>query len=229
MDFQEHLGVAWRNTVKYIGPVLLLTLGQIVVSAVSFGILAPVTMAGYMQSLLLTLREGREPELKDLFSEMQLFLPLLLFGFGITIALALGFLLLVLPGILMTAALVFGSMYMVPLMSDRNMGLIDALKTSWKMATREPWTDQIILTVLYLIILSLGGTVVIAIFFAQPLATFLVLSAYEERLQPGKAMAPPKPAQPPQTPPVPPAPEPPRPESSAPQPPTAEPPTPPAA
>lgn len=212
MNFQEHLSVAWQNTLKFIGPVLLLTLGQIVVSTFSFGILAPVTMAGYMQSLLLALRDGREPELKDLFSEMRLFFPLLLFGFLVAIAIFFGFLLLVLPGILMTAALVFGSMYMVPLMSDQDMGLMDALKASWEMATEEPWTNQIILTLLYLIIISLGGTVVVAIFFTQPLATFLILSAYEERIQSRGNAARPASLQPPpnpETPPTPPAQEPP--------------------
>jgi hypothetical protein len=120
---------------------------------------------------------------KDLFSEMRLFLPLIIFGFLVMIALMLGFTLLILPGILMTAALVFGTIYMVPLMTDKDMGIIDALKESWAMATQEPWTDQIILTVLYLVIMSLGGSVFVAIFFTQPLATFLVLSVYEERLQ----------------------------------------------
>ncbi|MDO9042712.1 MAG: hypothetical protein Q7U64_10290 [Desulfocapsaceae bacterium] len=183
MDFKEHAETAWQNTLKFIGPVLILTLVQIVVSVCSLGILAPVTIAGYMQSLLRALREGREPDVKDLFSEMRLFLPLALFGFLVMMALMLGFTMLILPGILMTAALVFGTIYMVPLMTDKEMGIMDALKESWAMATREPWTDQIILTVLYLVIMSLGGSVFVAIFFAQPLATFLVLSVYEERLQ----------------------------------------------
>ena len=183
MDFKVHAETAWENTLKFIGPVLILTLVQIVVSVCSLLILAPVTMAGYMQSLLRALREGREPDVKDLFSEMRLFLPLALFGFLVMMALMLGFTMLILPGILMTATLVFGTIYMVPLMTDKEMGIMDALKESWAMATREPWTDQIILTVLYLVIMSLGGSVFVAIFFAQPLATFLLLSVYEERLQ----------------------------------------------
>ncbi len=201
MDFKEHLGTAWQNTLKFIGPVLILTLVHIVVSILTLGILAPVTMAGYMQSLLLALRQGREPELKDLFSEMRLFLPLLLFGFLVMVALSIGFTMLIMPGIIMIGFLVFGTLYMLPLMTDREMGLMDALKASWEMATRKPWTDQIILTALYLIIASLGGSVAVAIFFTQPLATFLLLSVYEERLQKeqpltpsGSAPTPPPPA-----------------------------------
>lgn len=183
MDFKEHVVTAWENTLKFIGPVLILTLVQIFVSVFSFGILAPVTMAGYMQSLLRALREGREPDVKDLFSEMRLFLPLVLFGFLVMVALIIAFSMLILPGILLTGCLVFGTIYMIPLMTDKEMGIMDALKESWAMATREPWTDQIILTLLYLVIMSVGGSVFVAIFFTQPLATFLLLSVYEERLQ----------------------------------------------
>ncbi len=183
MDFKEHLGTAWQNTLRFIGPVLILTLAHILVSICSLGILAPVTTAGYMQSLLLALRQGREPEVKDLFSEMRLFLPLLLFGFLVMVALSIGFTILIVPGIIMTGCLVFATLYMLPLMTDKEMDLMEALKASWEMATRKPWTDQIIMTVLYLAIVSLGGSVAVAVFFTQPLATFLLLSVYEERLQ----------------------------------------------
>lgn len=189
MDFKEHVETAWQNTLKFIGPVLILTLAHILVSVFSLGILAPVTTAGYMQSLLLALRHGREPEVKDLFSEMRLFLPLLLFGFLVMIALLIGFTLLIVPGILITACLVFGAIYMVPLMFDKKMALMDALKASWEMATKEPWTDQIILTLLCMIIMSLGASVAVAVLFTQPLATFLVLSVYEERLQKNQPLA----------------------------------------
>lgn len=203
MDFKEHLVTAWQNTLKFIGPVLILTLAHVLVCICSLGILAPVTTAGYMQSLLLALRQGREPEVKDLFSEMQLFLPLLLFGFVVMVALAVGFTLLIVPGIVMTACLVFATLYMIPLMTDKEMGLMDALKASWEMAIREPWTDQIVITVLYLAIISLGGSIAVAVFFTQPLATFLALSVYEERLQKTQALK----ASVPSPPPPPPAPE----------------------
>jgi hypothetical protein len=204
MDFKEHVETAWQNSLKYLGPVILLTLAQLLISTFSLGILAPVTMAGYMHSLLLALRQGREPEIKDLFSEMRLFLPLIGFGFLVMIALMIGFTFLILPGILMTAALVFGTLYMVPLMTDKGLGLMDALKGSWAMATEAPWTDQIILTVLYLAIVSIGSSMVVAILFTQPLATFLVLAVYEQRLQ-NKKFPPPSTASTPPPPPLPPS------------------------
>jgi hypothetical protein len=37
--------------------------------------------------------------------------------------------------------------------------------------------------VLYLVIMSVGGSIPLALLIAQPLATFLLVSIYEERLQ----------------------------------------------
>lgn len=199
MDFKKHLQIAWENTLQFIVPVILLTLVQIVVIVFSFGILAPVTTAGYMQSLLLALRDGREPQIGDLFSEMRLFLPLFVFGFLAMLATAVGFLLLILPGFLVVAFLVFATIYVMPLMTDKKMGLLDAIKESWKVASRNPVSDQFILMILYLAIISLGSSIAVAMLFTQPLATFLVLSTYRERMgeQPSIELKPSVPPPPP--------------------------------
>jgi uncharacterized membrane protein len=183
MDFKEHLKIAWESTLQYVVPVILLTLVQLIVITCSLGILAPVTTAGYTQSLLLALREGREPKIRDLFSEMRLFMPLLAFGILAALVSLLGFLLFILPGFLVVAFLVFATIYMMPLMTDKKMGLFDAIKESWNMAVRKPFSDQVILMVLYLLIISIGGSIPLALVFAQPLATFFMISVYEERLQ----------------------------------------------
>lgn len=183
MDFKKHLKMAWESTLQYVVPVILLTLVHLIVVTLSLGILAPVTTAGYIQSLLRTVREGREPKVGDLFSEMRLFFPLLAFGILAALATTVGFMLLVLPGLLVVAFLVFATIYMMPLMTDKNMGLFEAVKESWGMATEKPLGDQIVLMALYLVIMSLGGSVPLALLFAQPLATFLLVSVYEERLQ----------------------------------------------
>lgn len=203
MDFRKHFEAAWQCTLQFIGPVLLLTLVQLLVVLISLGIFAPVTTAGYMQSLLRALREGRPPEIRDLFSQMSLFLPLFCFFLLVMICTAIGFMLLVLPGFAVALFIVFSTMYMIPLMTDRKMGIIESLKKSWEMAIRQPITDQIVISVAYMVIMSLGGSVPFAILIAQPFATFLFLSVYEERLA-GRlgpsiehtAVAPPPPPQP---------------------------------
>jgi uncharacterized membrane protein len=182
MDFKKHFETAWQSTLRFLGSVLLLTLAQVVVSIFSLGILIPVTTAGYMHSLLRALREGRPPEIRDLFSRMSLFIPL--FGFFVLfmIATAIGFMVMVLPGLAVTGFIIFATMYMIPLMTDQDRGIMDAIKESWEMAMREPITDQIGISLAYMIIMSLGCSIPLAILFAQPFAMFLLLSVYEERL-----------------------------------------------
>lgn len=182
MNFSTHLETAWRSTLAFIGPLLLLTMVQILVVLLSLGILAPVTTAGYMQSLLRALREGRTPEIRDLFSTMSLFLPLLGFFLLVTIVTMIGFMILVLPGFMVGFCIIFASMYMIPLMTDKEMGIIDALKHSWAMATREPVTDQLVVSLIYLIVISVGVSIPFAILVAQPFATLFILSVYRERL-----------------------------------------------
>jgi hypothetical protein len=191
MDFKKHLENAWNNTLQFVVPVILLTLVQLLVITFSLGILAPVTTAGYMQSLLLALREGREPKIGDLFSEMRLFLPLFIFGLLAFIVTMLGFTMLILPGFAIAGFIVFATIYMMPLMSDKKMGLMDALKESWRMATKAPVSNQFIVMILYMVIVALGGSIAVAVLFTQPLATFFVLSVYEERLNGAQAATPP--------------------------------------
>ena len=62
---------------------------------------------------------------------------------------------------------------------------MEALKESWEMATRAPVTDQIVIALAYLILLSIGGSIPFALLIAQPFAMFLLLSVYDERLAGG--------------------------------------------
>lgn len=181
MDFKKHLESAWNLTLQFIGPVILMTLVMFVVTCVSLGILAPVMMAGYTQSLLLMTREGREPKIQDIFSHLRLFFPLLGFGIVACIAIVIGFTLLVVPGIIAALALFFSCLYMLPLMTDKEMGLIEAIKKSYAMARDGTILDQIVVMIIFVGIAGIGGSVFIGWLFTQPLATVFLLSVYEEK------------------------------------------------
>ncbi len=182
MDFKKLIVQSWNNTLSFIGPVLLITLVQLVVSVLSFGILAPVTMAGYVQSLLRVTREGRKPEIGDLFSQMRLFLPLFLFFSLVVLVTVIGFTLLILPGFMVICFVAFGSFYLIPLMTDKGLGLFDALKTAWDHAVSPPVTDHIIVAVIYVVIMSLGSSLPFAFLVTQPMATFILVGAYMEKV-----------------------------------------------
>ena len=181
MDFKKHIVRAWELTLKFIVPLVLMTLVMSVVAVFTLGILAPVTMAGYMQSILLMTREGREPKIQDLFSEMRLFLPLLAFGIVTFIAVIIGFMLLVIPGFLVIMAISFSCLYMLPLMTDKKLGLVEAIKQSYSMAVRDNIPEHIVVAILFLAISGIGGSFFIGFLITQPLATIFLLSVYEEK------------------------------------------------
>jgi len=200
MDFKYHLETAWKMTLQYIAPLIFMTLAMIGISFISIGILAPVTMAGYMHSILLLIRDEREPKIQDIFSHMRLFLPLLLFGIVVFIITMIGIILLFLPGILFALVVAFCCIYMLPLMTDRNLGLIDAVKESFSMVTKEKLSDHIVVFILFIGISAIGSSIFIGSLFTQPLATVFLLSIYErlEKSAPDIPPAPP-PAPPPFT------------------------------
>lgn len=169
-------------TLKNIVSLIVMTFVMIVVGCVTLGILAPVMAAGYVQSILLMLREGREPTIKDLFSEMRLFFPLLLFGIVCLVAIWIGFSLLFIPGIIVIAALIFCCLYMLPLMTDKGLGLVDAIKESYAMAVRDGVSEHIVVAVIFIVISAIGNAVLLGSLFTQPLATVFLLSVYEEKL-----------------------------------------------
>jgi hypothetical protein len=198
MDFKYHLEIAWKITLQYIAPLIFMTLAMIAMSFITLGILAPVTMAGYMHSILLLVREKREPKVQDIFSQMRLFFPLLGFGIVVFIITMIGMMLLFLPGLLFLLAVSFCCIYMLPLMTDRNLGLIDAVKQSYSIVTKEAIVDHIVVFILFAGISMIGSSVFIGSLFTQPLATIFLMSVYETL---GKTKA--------QTPPGPPPPQPP--------------------
>lgn len=191
MDFKRHIETAWNLTLANVVSLILMTLVMVAVSSFTLGILAPVTMAGYTQSLLQLVRTGREPRVQDLFSHMNLFLPLLGFGIAVTVAASIGFMLLFIPGVIVVAAVAFCCIYMLPLMTDKGLGLVDAVKESYAMGRRGELVDHVVVTVIFMAITMIGGTVFIGVLFTQPLATLFLLSTYEEKL---KIVSPPAPA-----------------------------------
>ncbi len=185
MDLNEHLKTSWNLTLQSIVPLIFLTLVLIGVSVLTLGILAPAATAGYMHSLHRLLREGREPRLQDIFSQMRLFLPLLVFAAASALLTLIGYALLVLPGLLVSLALLYAFLYVIPLMTDRGLGLLDAVRKSWEMATAGNQLEHLLVMIIVAGLTAIGGSVVFASLFTQPLATLFLLSVYDEKVANG--------------------------------------------
>lgn len=185
MDFKKHIETAWNITLQHIVILILMTLVTLVVSILTLGILAPVVMAGFTHAIIQLMRDGKEPRIQDLFSQMKLFPPLLGFSIAVFIVTMLGFFLFVLPGLAVLFAVTFSCIYMIPLMTDKNMGLIDAIKSSWKMAFADGLADHIVVVILFIGLMAIGTSVFIGTLLTQPFATVFLISVYLEKTSPG--------------------------------------------
>lgn len=181
MDFNRHFKTAWNLMLKFIIPLIIVTMVMLGIGFLTLGILSPVMMAGYIHSLIRMIRENREPQFRDLFSQMKLFLPLLGFTILVFIITGIGFLFLLLPGILITLAVAFCCIYMLPLMVDKEMKLFDAVKQSYSMSVKGQIMDHLVLVILYFGIMAIGSSMFIGTLFALPFSTILLLLAYEDR------------------------------------------------
>jgi hypothetical protein len=183
LELKAHLTTAWELTLEFVASLVILTLVMFGLWLLSFGLLAPVTLAGYTRSLLRTVREGRDPKIQDLFADMGKFLPLLLLAAILVLAVAIGASMVILPGILILFLITFAFLYVLPLMVDKGLAVVPAIRESVSMAMRRPLTDQLIVTAIYLLLISIGSSVFIGLLFTQPLATLFLLSVYNRRVQ----------------------------------------------
>lgn len=183
LNIKPHLTTAWELTLEFIASLVILTLVMFGLWLVSFGLLAPVTLAGYTRALLRIVREGRDPKIQDLFADMRKFLPLLLLAAIVVLVCAMGVSLMILPGILIAFLVTYGFLYVLPLMVDKDLAVIPAIRESFSLAMRRPLTDQLIVTLIYMALIAIGGSVFIGALFTQPLATLFLLSVYNHRVQ----------------------------------------------
>jgi len=182
LDFKGHLEKSWKLTIKYIAPLIIMTLVMFLVCFLTLGVLSFVMMAGYFHSILLMLREGREPQLKDLFSYMRLFFPLLGFAVVVFIAAFIGFALFFFPGLAVVLAVSYCCLFMLPLMTDGNLGLMKAIKASYSMVMERNMTDMVAVYIIFVGLITAGSSIFIGFLFTQPFATVFLISIYEEKI-----------------------------------------------
>lgn len=179
MDIKYHVEAAWKIFINHILSLIILTLVTAAVSVISLGILAPVALAGYTHSLFQLLKFDREPKAQDVFSRMNLFFPLLVFGIIVLIVTALGFTLFVLPGIVFTLIIGYACLYMLPIMVDKEFGLVDAIKKSISIVTRTNVGDHIIVFIIFYALTTIGGSSFVGFLVLQPFAMLFLLSVYD--------------------------------------------------
>ncbi len=183
MDIKHHFEVAWNLCLKNVVSLIIVTLVLAAISFISLGILAPIAFAGYAYALLLLINENREPRAQDIFSHLRLFFPLLGFLIIVFIICFIGYMLLVLPGVILSIGFGFCGLYMLPILVDKEIGVFEAFKKSVAMATQNNIVDHIIVFVIFSILTAVGSSSVIGFLILQPFATLFLLSVYEAEKQ----------------------------------------------
>lgn len=94
----------------------------------AFGLLLSAFLTGGMMKLFIAAARGEAYQLGDVFSGGQWFVPMLITLLLFQVATMIGFLLLIIPGIIIS----LGLQMAIPLVVDRNMDAVSALKESWR-------------------------------------------------------------------------------------------------
>jgi len=126
--------------------------------------------------------DNEKPKISDIFSQYHLFFKYFLASILYTLISILGYLLLIIPGVIFSIRLCFFGYLIV----DKNSGVIESLKKSWEITKGNTWNLFILLILLVLINILGFLALVIGLFWAIPtslLAQAFVYRKLSESLQ----------------------------------------------
>lgn len=175
MDIGRTSEDAWKLFVKDIGPLVIGALLVLVLSIVSLGILAGPLWGGLYRMIARRVREGRPADIGDVFSAFDRFWNLFGATLVIGILVALGLLLLILPGLLLAAIWLYVPLFIV----DRNMGMGDAMRASRELVGRAGlWEHVGVVLVIAVISMMVGSITGIGFLLTWPLTVTFITALY---------------------------------------------------
>ena len=133
----------WRLFVEDIGPLLLGTLIAAALTILSLGILAGPLFAGLYSMVIGRVRDGRRPEIGDVFSGFDHFWRY--FGAALALVVLIGLAFITIIGGILLATI---WIYVFPLMVDRGMKLGEAMGASKDMVMRAGFWEHLALVIL---------------------------------------------------------------------------------
>ncbi|HET6494658.1 MAG TPA: hypothetical protein VFH61_04730 [Thermoleophilia bacterium] len=162
---------AWRLFVKDIGPLLIAGLITVALSVLTIGILAGPLTAGLYGMVMARVREGRQPEVGDVFNQFDRFWSF--FGATLVLVILIGLAFVTIVGGFLLATI---WLYVFPLMVERGMGLGEAMKTSKDMVLENGFWEHLALVLILTIIGSIANGALALI--AAPFTVVTVAVAY---------------------------------------------------
>jgi hypothetical protein len=120
--------------------------------------------------------KAKKPVFDDLFKFNGKFLAMAVMGLLIIILVSIGCVFLLLPGLLLATLW----MYAFYAMAFDDKGIIDSMKTSWKIVMKKGLWQHLVILVALGILNSVGAAIVIGIFVTFPLTAGFLAMLYEE-------------------------------------------------
>ncbi|MBI5557171.1 MAG: hypothetical protein HY885_05990 [Deltaproteobacteria bacterium] len=186
MNFQAHL----KNMLEMMQEdIVVFFVGGIVVEllcSITLGVLSGPLVGGYMVVMILWLKREKRAEFNDLFAGLKRFGDLFPFFF-LMLLVMVGFVLLVIPGIIMTVWWI----YVLPLMAHKGLSLGEAMKLSKNKVMEKGFFLHLVfllmISLVPVVILTMAAAVVpplaVLQYFLFPLQCACLASLYLEQVE----------------------------------------------
>lgn len=171
LDVGRVIKQAWRLFVKDLGPLLIAGLIAVALSVLTLGVLAGPLTAGLYGMAAGRVREGRQPEVGQVFDELDRFWSF--FGAALVLVVLIGLAMLTIVGGFLLATI---WLYVFPLMVDRGMSLGEAMKTSKDMVLENGFWEHLALVLILAVIASIANGALAII--ATPFVVVTIAASY---------------------------------------------------
>ncbi len=172
-DIGTALTKGWETFTANAASLIVGLILVIILSMVTLGLAAPGLLVGYQKMCLRAVR-GETPEIGDVFEGFQFFLPALIVAIVVGIAVSLGFILLIIPGLIL--AMLWAWVFW--LMADGKEGLGDLLQESGEI-TKGDWVGVFVLMLVVGIVGMIGGVVPFGSLVTTPITYCAMAHAYD--------------------------------------------------
>ena len=175
MDFGKLFSSSWDTFISQIVNVIVFTVVAALLSLTI--VLIPSVAVGYTKGFLALVRDGKKPELSELWSNFDKYLDTLLLLIVGGLLVSIGFCLLVIPGII----LMTWWMYAIFLLVDKDLGFWEAMETSRKIVVQTGFINNLAVLLISCILNSIGGSAAgLGVLLTGPFSMILLTYAYIE-------------------------------------------------
>jgi len=119
--------------------------------------------------------KGRAIDIKDAFNVYPMLVPILLLSVLQSLITGIGFILLILPGIYLSVALSLS----LPLLVEKNFGIVDALKTSLSLVNKE-FLNVFVLAFLSALLIAIGFVTLVGWIITLPYVVMIYAITYRQ-------------------------------------------------